>query len=80
MEDIKPINKLEIHRPANKKQNKGKPRRPRGDRPKRIIRLSHEEISDAIKAYLKDGGMIEKLVIQTRSVDEIPVHYEDKFL
>lgn len=80
MGEIKTIRELDTHRIAYKKKYKPKPRKPRGDSPKRIIRLSHEEVSDAVKAYLKDGGRIEKIVLENRDIKDVPIHYEDKFL
>lgn len=47
---------------------------------KRIIRISHEEIDSAVEAYLAHGGKIIQLKVETRSLDEIPRHYEDTFL
>lgn len=60
--------------------HKWRPKKTRKITKKRIVRISHEEIDSAVEAYLAHGGTIEQLKIESRSLDEIPRHYEDTFL
>jgi len=76
MGDMKTLRELDTKRIEAQKRKKP----PRRHHPKRIIRLSHEEVDDAVKAYLKDGGRIEKLVLVKRDMKDVPIHYEDRIL
>ena len=44
---------------------------------KKIVRLTHDEIDDAVTKYLEEGGQIEQLIITSRVFEDIPAHVED---
>jgi len=44
---------------------------------KKIVRLTHDEIDDAVTKYLEEGGRIEQLIITSRVFEDIPAHVED---